>query len=583
MINPNLKPEYSGSHALIIGINKFQYASPLQYAVNDAQAIKDTLINSFGFEKACVRFLFDEKATRKNIMSAYMSYSQTGTAPDDRLIVFFAGHGITRGGSRGEVGFLLPHDGNPMDLSTLIRWDELTYNAELIRAKHILFVMDACYGGLALSRGISAGSMRFLKDMLLRHARQVLTAGKADQVVADSGGPRPSHSVFTGHFLDALNGKAATDNGIITANGVMSYVYDKVSKDVHSHQTPHFGFFDGDGDFIFKAPTLGGLTKEDKVDQDVLITIPSVEIPEAIHQDSLVNTLKEYISDPREIIKLHDLSVRHVRKFLVETTPDKFPVQGTQFSVDEFVSRLDRYQNAVHELQQLISCLAYWGENVHQAVMQKAVSRATDQIQPESDLVVWNAMRWYPIVLLTYSAGIAAIAAKKYGNLHALFTTSTSSPESVTRRTELLCSIGKAILDIERADVFKMLPGHERNYVPRSEYLFKLLQPDLDDLFFLGKDYEKSFDQFEVVLALAYADLENIEEEEHIWGPVGRFGWKQHRRADYDNPLKMVIADAKGMGASWPLFKVGFFGGDMERFNVVASKYSEMISRLGWW
>jgi hypothetical protein len=35
-------------------------------------------------------------------------------------------------------------------LSGLIRWDELTRNADLITAKHMLFVMDACYGGLAL-------------------------------------------------------------------------------------------------------------------------------------------------------------------------------------------------------------------------------------------------------------------------------------------------------------------------------------------------------------------------------------------------------------------------------------------------
>ena len=47
--------------------------------------------------------------------------------------------------------------------------------------------------------------MRFLQDMLLRPSRQVITAGKADERVADGGGPIPDHSVFTGHFLDDVS------------------------------------------------------------------------------------------------------------------------------------------------------------------------------------------------------------------------------------------------------------------------------------------------------------------------------------------------------------------------------------------
>jgi hypothetical protein len=45
--------------------------------------------------------------------------------------------------------------------------------------------------------------MRFLRDMLQRFSRQVLTAGKADETVADENGPRPGHSIFTSHLLEA--------------------------------------------------------------------------------------------------------------------------------------------------------------------------------------------------------------------------------------------------------------------------------------------------------------------------------------------------------------------------------------------
>ena len=131
--------------------------------------------------------------------------------------MFFAGHGHTVSGIRGETGFLVPYDAKPNDNSTLIRWDELTRGSELIYAKHILFSMDACHGGLALSRSVRPGSLRFLTDMMLRHARQVLTARRADEVVADSGGPLPNHSVFTGHLIEGLRGSAAGGHDIITA------------------------------------------------------------------------------------------------------------------------------------------------------------------------------------------------------------------------------------------------------------------------------------------------------------------------------------------------------------------------------
>jgi len=52
-----------------------------------------------------------------------------------------------------------------------------------------------------------------------------------------------------------------------------------------------------------------------------------------------------------------------------------------------------------------------------------------------------------------------------------------------------------------------------------SEYLFKTLQPKLDDILFIGKSYEKSFDEFEVLFALVVADIKK-QRDEHVWGPI---------------------------------------------------------------
>ena len=352
------KTHYGVSRALVIGINKYETASPLSYAVSDAVSIRDLLVSDFGFPDSEVTLLIDEAATRQAVLKAFLRFANDDIGLDDRLVVFFAGHGHTRTGSRGEIGYLVPHDAVMTDFSTFIRWDELTRNADLIRAKHVLFIMDACYGGLALVRTAGAGSTRFLKDMMLRTSRQVLTAGKADEVVSDSGGPIPNHSVFTGHLIEALQGKAATPDGVLTASAVMSYVYAKVASDKNSQQTPHYGHVDGDGDMVLLAPGLGKLEESDTKDIDRLVSVPfadpSVELDST---EAKVSKVKALLASESGAIGLHDMLSSEVRRFLAVTTEDAFALSG-QFTLDEFVSRLARYEVAALDLALLLACVS---------------------------------------------------------------------------------------------------------------------------------------------------------------------------------------------------------------------------------
>jgi hypothetical protein len=246
------QPKYRESWALVIGINKYRHVSPLEIARADAESIRDVLVRRLQFPAKNITMLVDARATRARIMEKFLSYENLD--PDDRLIVFFAGHGSTVNARRGPIGHLIPVDGNPDDKSTLIRWDDLTRNADIIPAKHILFIMDACYSGLAIHRSGKAGERRFVTDMLQRASRQVIAAGKADETVADGGGPSGANSIFTGYLLQGIEGAAADDGGVITASNLMNFAYKKVATDSRSQQTPHFGHIDGDGDFILLLP-----------------------------------------------------------------------------------------------------------------------------------------------------------------------------------------------------------------------------------------------------------------------------------------------------------------------------------------
>ncbi len=246
---------YSDSWAIVIGIDDYARWPRLQYAVRDARAVRETLIQKFGFAADHIVPLENGEATRTGILAAFHNkLANAGMKKNDRLFVFFAGHGATRQLSSGrDLGYIVPVDSDPSQIATdAIPMTELQNIAESVTAKHALFIMDACYSGLGLTRG--AGNSNYLRDNAKRIGRQMLTAGGADQLVAD-GGPN-GHSVFTWALLQGLGGKGDLNgDGLITATELAAYVAPAVA--ATSRQTPAFGSLPGSegGDFIFELPT----------------------------------------------------------------------------------------------------------------------------------------------------------------------------------------------------------------------------------------------------------------------------------------------------------------------------------------
>lgn len=245
---------YANSWAILIGIDSYPKWPRLEYAVRDAEGVGQALVGKFGFAPERVITLKNEQATREGILAAFHGQlAHRGLQPNDRVFVFFAGHGATRKLSSGrDLGYIVPFDADPNNLATdAIPMTEIQNIAESLPAKHALFVMDACYSGLGLTRG--AANASFLRDNARRLGRQMLTAGGTDQLVAD-GGPN-GHSVFTWTLLQGLGGKGDLNgDGLITATELAAYVAPAVSS--VSRQTPAFGSLPGSegGDFVFELP-----------------------------------------------------------------------------------------------------------------------------------------------------------------------------------------------------------------------------------------------------------------------------------------------------------------------------------------
>ena len=236
-------------------------------------------------------------------------------------------------------------------------------------------------------------------------------------------------------------------------------------------------------------------------------------------------------------------------------------MQG-QFSQDELLKRVTRYEEVCNDLSILTACVAYWAKPTHKAILQKILARSTDRLEAKQGQAMWINLRWYPLIIGLYCAGIAAVEGKRYDSLSNIFYAIIGYSEYHNRDEFFVEGVANGISDLNSANVFKQFPGHEQQYVPMSEYLFKVLQPKLDDVLFIGKNYERSFDEFEVLFALAVADLRK-QRNANVWGPIGRFGWK-HSTHD-DGPLKRIILEAGEMGERWEPIQAGLFGGRQDR------------------
>jgi TolA-binding protein len=244
---------YRESWAAIIGIDEYVHWPKLRYAVNDAKAIQELLVRKFGFRPDHVFTLLNREATRQNILSLMGDRLANPelVKRDDRVFVFFAGHGATRKLPSGrDLGYIVPVEADANSFhGQSISMTSFQDIAEAIPAKHIFFVMDSCFSGLAITRGGAGNS--YPKEMARRVAREVFTAGGADQEVAD-GGPN-GHSIFTWTLLQSLEGKGDLNgDGIITAPELAAYVSPVVSS--LSRQTPAFGNLPGSegGTFFFE-------------------------------------------------------------------------------------------------------------------------------------------------------------------------------------------------------------------------------------------------------------------------------------------------------------------------------------------
>ncbi|MBT6831075.1 MAG: hypothetical protein HOA58_16280, partial [Rhodospirillaceae bacterium] len=219
--------------AVIIGNHRYKGRIPaVDYAHNDADAIKEFIIGALGYDPSNILDLRD--ATKAKVEATFGNsrthqgklWSYLDTKGGSDVMIYYSGHGVP--GQKDGKGYLLPTDADP-DRPEINGYplDTLYANLARLEARSITVLLDACFSGGSHGGSLIRAASSILvvpKDI---HAASggmvVLTAASGDQLASWDEGAR--QGLFTRYFLEAVYGAADTDeNGAVDLEEVKAYL-----------------------------------------------------------------------------------------------------------------------------------------------------------------------------------------------------------------------------------------------------------------------------------------------------------------------------------------------------------------------
>ena len=236
------------SYAVVIGIAAYKNlpaSAQLEFPNRDAEDIYAALISPEGgqFPAENVHKLINERATVANIRHEIEDWLPSVTKENDRVIIYFAGHGFVSGGK----GYLAPYD---VDIhavpTTAYPMDALgSAIGGRIKGKWKVLITDACHSGAITPESDRKQVNQSLLD--LQKSLFSLTASRDREQSFESDKWGGGHGIFTYYVVKGLEGEADTNgDGVVSADELAEYVHTNVrlATDARQNPTSERGSFD---------------------------------------------------------------------------------------------------------------------------------------------------------------------------------------------------------------------------------------------------------------------------------------------------------------------------------------------------
>ena len=238
------------SYALVVGISQYPNLpaeGQLSFPDRDAESMYSVLISAEGgqFPAENVHKLIGAQATLAKLHSELEQWLPSVAKEDDRVVIYFAGHGFVYDGR----AYLAPYDVNRQNIpGTAYPMETLgKVIGGKIRARWKVLLTDACHSGSITPEADRAQVNRSLLD--LNQTLFSLTASRDREQSFEDARWGGGHGAFTYFVQKGLQGAAdANGDGYVTADELAEYVRVNVRKDTGDRQNPTSdrGSFDPD-------------------------------------------------------------------------------------------------------------------------------------------------------------------------------------------------------------------------------------------------------------------------------------------------------------------------------------------------
>jgi tetratricopeptide (TPR) repeat protein len=228
------------SYALVIGISAYKNlpaSAQLEFPNRDAEDIYAALISPEGgqFPAENVHKLINERATVENIRHELEVWLPSVTQDNDRVLIYFAGHGFVSAGR----GWLATYDVDLHNISgTAYPMDALGLDiGSRIKGKWKVLITDACHSGAITPEADRQQVTNTLLD--LQKSLFSLTASRDREQSFESAQFGGGHGVFTYYVIKGIEGEADTNgDGVVDADELAEYVHTNVRLATEGRQNP---------------------------------------------------------------------------------------------------------------------------------------------------------------------------------------------------------------------------------------------------------------------------------------------------------------------------------------------------------
>ncbi|MBI5083284.1 MAG: tetratricopeptide repeat protein [Acidobacteria bacterium] len=240
VVKPGEEVVIPRSYALVVGISEYQNLPPqgqLRYPARDAAAVYTSLISPEGgqFPPENVHRLIGRNATLANLMKELEEWLPGVSRDEDRVVIYFAGHGFVSGGK----AYLAPYDVSAGNIAgTAYPMERLgQVMGSRIKAKWKVLLTDACHSGAITPES----EAQQINASLLNLDRSLfsLTASRDREQSFESEIWGGGHGVFTYFVMKGIEGEADENvDGVVTADELGEYVRVNVRRETKTRQNP---------------------------------------------------------------------------------------------------------------------------------------------------------------------------------------------------------------------------------------------------------------------------------------------------------------------------------------------------------